>query len=64
METKGQVYGTFHAKLEVDLIGVRLTIRLFIFPIKNMYFRAVFFNLFWFTAPCKTEKNLVAPLPG
>ncbi len=24
----------------------------------------VFFNLFWFTAPCKIEKNLEAPLPG
>ncbi len=26
--------------------------------------KAVFFNLFMFTAPCKTEKNLAAPLPG
>jgi len=24
----------------------------------------VVFNLFWFTAPYKTEKNLAAPLPG
>ncbi len=25
---------------------------------------AVLFNLFWFTAPYKTKKNLAAPLPG
>ncbi len=28
------------------------------------YSTAVLFNLFWFTAPYKTEKNLTAPLPG
>jgi len=27
-------------------------------------FRAVFFNLFWLTAPFGTKKNLAAPLPG
>ncbi len=26
--------------------------------------RTVSFNLFWFTAPCKTEKNLADPYPA
>jgi len=35
-----------------------------ILQLNTSWSTSVFFNLFWFTAPCKTGKNLAAPFPG